>query len=120
MVLRQSFGRACAMSAGSMSARQLKAGTFVLEGLNAFATSFYFYYLFFFMQRQFGFGNRGNLALAALNGLIYTFMAWSAGRFGQRVGYFKALRLGFVLLSVSLGAGAFLNGLYAQIGVMMV
>ena len=71
------------MSAGTMSARQLKAGIFVLEGLNAFATSFYFYYLFFFMQRQFGFGNLGNLSLAALNGLVYTFTAWAAGRFGQ-------------------------------------
>src|SRR5262249_23555491 len=79
--------------------RRSKAGYFMLEGLNAFATAFYFYYLFFFMQRQFGFGNLGNLSLAALNGLVYTVMAWQAGRFGQRVGYFKALRLGFMILS---------------------
>ena len=51
-----------------MTSRRLKTGYFALEGLNSFATSFYFYYLFFFMQRQFGFGNLGNLSLAAGNG----------------------------------------------------
>jgi hypothetical protein len=67
----------------------------VLEGLNSFGSSFYFYYLFFLMQRQFGFGNLENLALAALNGLVYALTAWLAGRFGQRYGYFKALGVGF-------------------------
>jgi MFS family permease len=101
-----------------MTLRQLKTGYFALEGLNAFATSFYFYYLFFFMQRQFGFGNLQNLSLAAGNGLIYTFVAWSAGRFGQRFGYFKALRLGFSILVVALVTGACLHSLPGQIAVM--
>src|SRR5262249_18320098 len=82
-----------------MTHRQLKVGFFVLEGLNAFATTFYFYYLFFYMERQFGFGSLGNLSLAALNGFIYMFMAWFGGRFGQRVGYFRALRLGFTTMT---------------------
>jgi MFS family permease len=103
---------------GRITLRQLKTGYFALEGLNAFATSFYFYYLFFFMQRQFGFGNLGNLSLAALNGLIYTSVAWSAGRFGQRFGYFKALRVGFTTVTLAMAAGAVLEGLAGQIVVM--
>lgn len=100
--------------------RQIKTGYFALEGLNAFATSFYFYYLFFFMQREFGFGNLGNLSLAAFNGLIYTSVAWSAGRFGQRFGYFKALRLGFCILAAALAIGAAVQGLPRHIAVMAV
>jgi len=48
-----------------MPNRRLKIGYFVLEGLNSFATVYYFYYLYFFMQKAFGFGNKANLALAA-------------------------------------------------------
>ena len=88
-----------------MTLRQRKTAYFVIEGLNSFATSFYYYYLFFFMQRQYGFGNRENLALAALNGFIYMFCAWFGGRFGQKHGYFKALRLGFATMAVVLLAG---------------
>jgi MFS family permease len=100
-----------------MTHRQLKAGYFVLEGLNAFATTFYFYYLFFYMERQFGFGSLGNLSLAALNGFIYMFMAWFAGRFGQRVGYFRALRLGFTTMTAALLVGAFCVTPAGEIGV---
>ena len=48
-----------------MFSRRLKAGYFTLEGLNSFATVYYFYYFYFFMQTEFGFGNKANLALAA-------------------------------------------------------
>ena len=40
----------------SMSQRQLKTGYYVLEGLNSFSTVAYAYYLYFFMERVFGFG----------------------------------------------------------------
>ena len=103
-----------------MTIRRLKAGYFVLEGLNSFATSFYLYYLFFFMQRQFGFGNVENLALAALNGLIYTFAAWQAGRFGQRFGYFKALAIGFATMSCALLVGAGIHTAAGQVGVLAI
>src|SRR6476646_8649826 len=102
-----------------MSQRPRKVGYFVLEGLNSFATSFYFYYLFFFMQRQYGFGNLGNLSLAALNGLIYTVMAWSAGRVGQRIGYFKALRIGFGTLIVAMAIGLQIHTVAGHIGTLM-
>ena len=96
-----------------------KAGCFVLEGLNAFASALYFYYLFFFMQRQFGFGNLENLSLAAVNGLIYTGTAWLAGRFGQRYGYHRALGVGFSTLALSLLIGAFVGTASGQIVVLM-
>jgi MFS family permease len=102
-----------------VTVRQIKVGYFVLEGLNSFATSFYFYYLFFFMQRQFGFGNLGNLSLAALNGFIYTFVAWFGGSFGQRFGYFKALGVGFTTLATALLLGTQAHSPMSQVGVLM-
>ena len=103
-----------------MTIRQFKTGYFVLEGLNSFATSFYFYYLFFLMQRHNGFGNVENLSLAALNGLIYALTAWLAGRFGQRFGYFKALAVGFATMALALAGGAFVHSPGGQIGVLIV
>jgi len=71
-----------------------KTGCFILEGLNSFATVFYFWYLYFYMQKVFGFGNKANLALAALSGGVYVFAAWWGGKFAQKFGYFTALKLG--------------------------
>ena len=79
-----------------MSPRGLKTGFFVLEAINAFATAYYFNYLFFYLQTHFGFGNLGNLIFSALNGFVYVFAAIYGGRFAQRRGYFVALNLGFV------------------------
>ena len=81
-----------------MFSRRLKTGYFILEGLNSFATVYYLYYFYFFMQTVFGFGNQANLALAALNGAVYAVMAWQGGKFAQRFGYFTALKVGFVIM----------------------
>ena len=67
-----------------MSPRQLKTGYFALEGINSFATVYYCFYLYFFMQRTHGFDNRANLSLAALSGFVYMGAAWWGGRFAQR------------------------------------
>ena len=85
--------------------RELKTACFALEGLSSFSTAFNSYYLYFYMRDQFGFGNKENLAFAALNGLIYTISAWQAGKFAQRHGYFTALKVGFVLMIVAWAAG---------------
>src|SRR5690349_10720330 len=103
-----------------MTRRQVKAGYFCIEGLNSFATTLYFYYLFFFMARHFGFGNLENLALAALNGLVYTCVAWFGGRFGQRVGYFRALRTGLIVMVGALTVGARVDAVLGQIIVLAV
>jgi predicted MFS family arabinose efflux permease len=92
-----------------MFSRRLKTGYFVLEGLNSLGTVYFLYYLYFFMQREYGFGNGANLALAALNGFIYAVMSWQGGRFAQRFGYFTALRLGFTIMLAALGIGSQLH-----------
>ena len=86
-----------------------KTGYFILEGLNSFATVYYFYYFYFFMQTTFGFGNKANLALAALNGAVYAVMAWQGGKFAQRFGYFTALKVGFVIMMAALAVGSQLH-----------
>lgn len=100
-------------------AASLKTGYFVLEGLNAFATTHFFYYLFFFMSKVHGFGNRENLALAALNGLVYAFGAWWGGRFGQRFGYFRALQSGFGIMAAALAGGAFVQSVVGHVATML-
>ena len=103
-----------------ISQPQLKTGYFILEGLNSFATVYYLFYLYFFMQMAFGFGNKANLVLAAANGLIYMVGSFFAGRFAQRFGYFKSLKLGFAVMLLGLGAGTHVGSAGGQIGVMAV
>ena len=102
-----------------MFSRRLKTGYLVLEGLNSFATVYYFYYLYFFMQRTHGFDNKANLALAAANGASYALFAWWGGKFAQRFGYFTALKTGFLLMSAFLCLGAQLHSAPGQIVAML-
>lgn len=88
-----------------MYSRKIKTGIFVLEGLNSFATTYYFYYFYFFTHQKFGFGNQANLILAAVAGLIYVPAAIFGGRFAQRAGYFTALKLGFAIMIGALSTG---------------
>ncbi len=92
-----------------MLPRRLKPGCFILEGLNSFATVYYFYYFYFFMQTEFGYGNQANLLLAALNGAVYAVMAWQGGKFAQRFGYFTALKVGFTIMIAALAVGSQLH-----------
>jgi predicted MFS family arabinose efflux permease len=100
------------------SRRKLKTWYFILEGLNSFATVYYCYYLYFYMEKAFGFGNRANLALAALNGFICIFAAWWGGKFAQRFGNFTALKLGFFTMAAALTCGMFVPSVRGQIVVM--
>jgi hypothetical protein len=102
-----------------MFSRRLKTGYFVIEGLNSFATVYYFYYLYFFMQKVHGFGNQANLMLAALNGATYALVAWFAGRFAQKHGYFTALKVGFGIMILSLGVGLGVRSSAAHVWVMV-
>jgi MFS family permease len=93
----------------TLHSRQIKTGVFALEALNALATTYFFYYAYFFMRDAFGFGALQNLILAAATGFVYMFAAIFGGRFGQKHGYFCSLKIGFVILGLSIGAGMFLN-----------
>jgi predicted MFS family arabinose efflux permease len=97
------------------SHQKIKFSCFTLEGLNSFATVLYFNYLYFFMRDRFSFDNKHNLALAAFLGFVYTISAWQAGKFAQRCGYFFALKIGFSIMAISLGAGLFLTSATGEI-----
>src|SRR4051812_9224778 len=88
-----------------MNRARFNSGIFILEGLNAISTAFYFNYLFFFLRIQFGFSNFHNLLVCALNGFLYMFAAYYGGRFGQKRGYMKALGLGLVIMLVAMIVG---------------
>ncbi len=97
-----------------MTHRQLKIGYFALAGLNTVASSYYFNYLFFFLRDHFGFGNKENLCISALHGLVYTFAAVQCGKFAERRGNLLSLKIGFACLTASMIIGAYLQGTAAM------
>ena len=103
----------------TMGKLRAKTGLFVLEGMNSFATVYYFYYLYFFMHRVHGFHNKANLELAALNGLVCMVSSWGGGKFCQRFGYFLSLKVGFTLMAASLAAGLGATSVTGQVLVMV-
>jgi predicted MFS family arabinose efflux permease len=94
---------------GNTQRQHLKAVYFVLEGLNSFATVQYLYYFYFFTQKEFGFGAKANLAAAALNGGLTAIGSFFGGKFAQRHGYHRALKLGFFIMMTSLAIGSQLS-----------
>ena len=92
-----------------MTQRQLKTGYFVLAALNTLANCYFFNYLVFYLRDQFGFGNRENLWVSAVYGLIYIFSAWQCGRFAQRRGALTSLKVGFSGLMTLMLIGGFLR-----------
>ena len=97
-----------------------RTACFIVEGINSFATVFYFSYLYFFFRDRFGFHDRQNLELAALIGLIYVFVSWQAGRFAQRYGNFTALKIGFALMAAGFASGLFVHAMAGQIALACV
>jgi len=102
-----------------MYSRPLKIRYLVLEGLNSFATVFFFFYFYFFMEKTYGFGNRANLCLAALNGATYAIFVWWGGKFATRFGHFTALKVGFSVMLVSLAIGMQVTRPAPQIALML-
>lgn len=92
-----------------MYSRRVKTGAFVLEGLNSISTTFYFYFVYWFLKEEFGFGSRENLLWAVGQGVVYVFASLQGGRYGQRQGYLKALKLGFAGMSVCFLLGWLFN-----------
>jgi MFS family permease len=101
-----------------MFSRQVKTGIFILEGLNALATTYYFYYAYFFMRETFGFSTLQNLLLAAGMGFIYMGSAIFCGRFARKHGYFLSLKIGFTILGSVIGLGSLLKTPTAHVAVL--
>jgi predicted MFS family arabinose efflux permease len=104
----------------------IKKWVFVIEGLNAFACTYYFNYLLFLLRDQFGFGSLASLLCVAVHGGVYVLASWAGGRFAQRRGYHAALLLGFLGMAAALTLGGLLLdsppavALRWQIGILMV
>lgn len=79
-----------------------KRSIFILEGLNGFACSIYFNYLFFYLSKHFAFDSKGNLFFGAVNGFIYIFASLYGGKFAQRRGYLKGFQVGLIIVIASL------------------
>src|SRR5438045_7946665 len=107
-------------SALAMYSRPVKAGIFALAGLNSISTTYYFYYVYFFMQARFGFGRMENLVLAASLGFVYSFASIFCGRFAQRRGYFLSLRVGFFVMALVLAAGSRIHSMPGRVASMIV
>jgi predicted MFS family arabinose efflux permease len=102
-----------------MTLRTFHGGVFLLEFLNAYATAFFFNYVFFFLKSEFHFSNKQNLLYCATTGFVYMLIAWSAGRFGQRKGYLNALILGCGIMSIALGAASAHLTVYAHVAMLV-
>ena len=85
--------------------RKVRAGLFLMEGMNAMASAYYFTYLFFYMKDNFAFGQRENMLLTVVYGFCYMVSAYSAGRLGQKYGYYLLLAVGFSGMAAMLVVG---------------
>jgi MFS family permease len=81
-----------------VTSRNLKGACFALEALNSLATTYFFYYLYFYTEARFHFDAMQNLLLASLLGGVYACGSFFSGRFAQRFGYFTAIRCGMALM----------------------
>ena len=81
---------------------RLKTGVFAIAGANSLATTYFFYYIYFYTSDEFRFKQLQNFELAALLGLVYAVFAFYAGRFAQRAGYFAGFRRGAAIMVASI------------------
>jgi predicted MFS family arabinose efflux permease len=102
-----------------MTHRRIKTFYFLLTGLNTYATTCFFYYLFFFLRDRFGFGNEETLRVSAFHGFIYIFAAWQGGRFAQRYGYHTSHKVGYGGLTLFMIAGALFPSLLGIVCVLV-
>src|SRR5438132_3852284 len=102
-----------------MLPRSAKPVLYLLEALNSLATSYYFYYLFFYTRDFFHFSSAANLGVCSLHGLVYAASARAGGNYGQKEGPLKALRLGFGIMFSMLLWGSLIPEKHVQLLVLM-
>jgi len=96
-----------------------KLPLFVFEALGSLACGFYGNYIFFLFRDRHGFGDLGNLGVAALMGFVMAVAAWQGGRFAQRQGCFRAMFLGQGGMITALSLGALFPQLPVQLAVLV-
>lgn len=98
---------------------RFKVPLFIFEALGSLACGFYGNYVFFLFRDRHGFGDLGNLSVAALMGSVIAVAAWQGGRFAQRQGCFRAMFLGLGGMLTALSLGAFFPQLPVQLAVLV-
>ena len=98
---------------------RLKSGVFAMTAANSMATTYFFYYIYFYTQDKFGFGQLQNFGLAALLGAVYAVCAFLAGRFAQRAGYFAALQLGLGIMIAAILLCSCTTALWPALGLLV-
>jgi len=78
---------------------------YLIELINCYAAIYYSNFLFFYLQRTFGFGEKENLLTAALGGFVYIIAVWQGGKWAERFGCIRMLYMGCfgVILSLAMG-----------------
>ncbi|MGA2557770.1 MAG: MFS transporter [Verrucomicrobiota bacterium] len=99
---------------------RLKTGVFALAGANSLATTYFFYYIYFYTVEKFGFGQLQNFELASLIGLVYAIFAFYAGRFAQKTGYFASLRLGLAIMGAAFLLGSQMTAVWPAVALIVV
>ena len=97
-----------------------KIPLFVFEALGSLACGFYGNYVFFLFRDRHGFGNLGNLSVAALMGLVIALASWRAGKLAQHHGCFRMMVAGLLGMMAALGIGAYFSSLPVQLAVLVV
>lgn len=97
-----------------------KSPLFVFEALGSLACGFYGNYVFFLFRDRHGFGDFGNLTVAALMGLVIALASWQGGKFAQRHGCIPTMFAGLAGMVVALTVGACSSQLPVQFAVLVV
>lgn len=93
---------------------------FVFEALGSLACGFYGNYVFFLFRDRHGFGNLGNLGVAALMGLVIALASWQSGKFAQHRGCMRTMVSGLLGMIGALAVGAAFSSLPVQLAVLVV
>jgi MFS family permease len=103
-----------------VTSRNLKRGCFALEALNCLATTFFFYYLYFYTEKIFHFDALHNFLLAASLGCVYAVFSIFGGRFAQSFGYFTSLRAGASIMIIAFLASSLTHSLWLTVALAMI
>jgi MFS family permease len=103
-----------------MGLNRSKGSLYLFEALGSLACGFYGNYIFFLFRDRHGFGDAGNLGVAALMGLVIAVASWQSGKLAERHGCLRMMVAGLAGMIAALLAGAVFPALAVQLAVMVV